>query len=251
MDPSLFSIVFPNELIDAIVEFILVWNTKFSSIASFTLASTTFRLIALRRFFLSLHLSNSAHWTRLHRVLIAQGEQAFTWVRCVSVLVNHDIHAHLLVSRNVHAPAETFSTSPMLLYSLPNLKTLAIDFAHAGVATQQALLKKICKFPQPPTSNPPSPMGSPRVPKSLLRATSLTLTALPCIDKALLTLLAKTFPYLTRLDLSCTDRLDLGCCWDCFQESASCAIGISPIPDMFADVGHLAVRLKHFTSASH
>jgi hypothetical protein len=43
------------------------------------------------------------------------------------------------------------------------------------------------------------------------------------------------------LCLSCTDRLDMDCCWGCLQESASCAIGISPIPDMFPSVDHLAV----------
>jgi hypothetical protein len=81
-------------------------------------------------------------------------------------------------------------------------------------------------------------------PKAFFLLTSLILTALSFIDKVLLTMIAKNFPNLTYLHLSCTDRLDMSCCWDCFHESASCAVGISPIPDLFADVNHLAVAIS-------
>ena len=145
-------------------------------------------------------------------------------------------------SSEVQAYAAILSSDSMRLHSLPNLHSLVISFSQTGVATQQAHLKKIIKLPQPYLSNPVSPIGSPlHAPKAFSRLESLTLTALCFIDKALLTLVAKNFPNLTSLCLSCTDRLDMDCCWGCFQESASCAIGISPIPDMFASVDHLAV----------
>src|SRR5580704_2168221 len=81
VDQLCFPLDFPNEILDTILGFILAQKAGFSSIASFTLASTRFRQIALRRYFFSLSLKDGDHLIRLHRLLIAQGEQAFAWVR--------------------------------------------------------------------------------------------------------------------------------------------------------------------------
>lgn len=92
-----------------------------------------------------------------------------------------------------------------------------------GLSTQHAIAKGICQ-----------PLGT----SSYL--TSLTLNSLPRIDTPLLVLLAKTFPSLVNLYLSCTERLEERCCWTCFEDS----YGItehSPIPDMFSDAKDLAV----------
>jgi hypothetical protein len=129
--------------------------------------------------------------------------------------------------------------------TLPNLQGLSIDFSLSGVVTEQFLLKQIfkhlCIQPTLPSLTSLAVNHSSVASGSLHRITSLTLTALPYIDKALLALIANNLPTLTILYLCCTDRLDLGCCWDCFEDSAGRTIGMFPIPDMFSDVNLLAV----------
>jgi len=126
-------------------------------------------------------------------------------------------------TRVLHIPSEIVVFSPSHLISLTHLRILTISLEHEGLATQHPLAKRICKYLQP-----------------LINLSSLTLTSVARIDTALLSLLAKTFPSLTALSLSCTERLDVSCCWNCFQESASCTVH-SPIPDMFAQAADLAV----------
>jgi hypothetical protein len=157
----------------------------------------------------------------------------------------------LLITRILHIRAEVLASTPARLNFLPNLQTLFVDFSLSGVATQQTIVKKIFKnfHTQPVESTiPPTnfSIDQASIASGPFRLTCLTLTALPFIDNALLTLIAKTFPTLTCLYLSCTDRLDLGCCWDCFQDSAGCTIGAFPIPDMFADASLLAVSFYPF-----
>jgi hypothetical protein len=79
-----------TELLDRIVAFMLsatsstrVPRPNFSFIASFSLVSSRFRQIALRRYFSELQLWSVSHWTRLWHLLSAQGEEAFAWVRYV------------------------------------------------------------------------------------------------------------------------------------------------------------------------
>ena len=106
-----------------------------------------------------------------------------------------------------------------------NLRSLSVDFSFDGLASQQACAKYIfasnaAEFP--------------------FRLETLTLTSLCRIDLPLLKIIATRFPRLIDLSLSCTERLDLDCCWGCFEESASNIVH-SPIPDMFATSEDLAV----------
>jgi hypothetical protein len=87
----------PIELIDNILKFALMPSAtdfttpQFRSIASVALASTTFRQVALRRYFRDITPETKAHWASLLRMLSAQDERevakgrkgAFIWVRCV------------------------------------------------------------------------------------------------------------------------------------------------------------------------
>jgi hypothetical protein len=87
----------PIELIDNILKFTLMSSAtdfttpQFRSIASVALASTTFRQVALRRYFRDITPETKAHWASLLRMLSAQDERevvrggkgAFIWVRCV------------------------------------------------------------------------------------------------------------------------------------------------------------------------
>ncbi|KAH7910308.1 hypothetical protein BJ138DRAFT_1192525 [Hygrophoropsis aurantiaca] len=68
--------------------------------------------------------------------------------------------------------------------------------------------------------------------------TSLTLTALWRIDVPLLTTIAVATPFLKTLHLSCSEHLDISCCWLCFEESSSVVVH-SPIPNHFANVSCL------------
>ncbi|KAF8449364.1 hypothetical protein L210DRAFT_3703595 [Boletus edulis BED1] len=68
--------------------------------------------------------------------------------------------------------------------------------------------------------------------------TSLTLTHLWYIDVLLLSMVSGAFPGLRSLHLSCSEHLDLSCCWGCFEESSS-AVVHSPIPNHFRTVASL------------
>ena len=71
--------------------------------------------------------------------------------------------------------------------------------------------------------------------------TDLTLADLPDISLGVLGVIAKKFLDLTKLELSCTERLDDACCWGCFEESSGC-VNHSPIPDVFPSVEEMTVR---------
>jgi hypothetical protein len=159
------------------------------------------------------------------------------------------------ILRILRGCAGIIAATPARLNSLPNLQALFINFSFAGVGTLELLIKKIFQnfYVQPFQFNLPSSSDLPSIRRSSfasgpIHLTSLTLTALPYINKALLSLIAKNLTTLTSLHLSCADCFDFTCCWDCLQDSASCAIGMFPIPDMFADVSLLAVSLlSHLT----
>ncbi|KIM88111.1 hypothetical protein PILCRDRAFT_814013 [Piloderma croceum F 1598] len=72
---------------------------------------------------------------------------------------------------------------------------------------------------------------------------SLTLTSLSRIDVPLLKIISTRFRHLIKLSLSCTELLDLNCCWACLADSAS-SIMHSPIPDMFPTSKDLAVSTR-------
>ncbi|KAG1860279.1 hypothetical protein DFJ58DRAFT_905547 [Suillus subalutaceus] len=73
---------------------------------------------------------------------------------------------------------------------------------------------------------------------SLLKLTSLTMTKLWRIDVPLLKIVASTFPSIKILHLSCSEQLDVSCCWACFEESST-AVVHSPIPNYFNDITKL------------
>ncbi len=72
--------------------------------------------------------------------------------------------------------------------------------------------------------------------------TGLVFEDLADIELGALATIGSRFPHLTRLELSCVERLDDSCCWGCFEESSS-LVWHSPVPDMFSDASNLTVRL--------
>lgn len=130
------------------------------------------------------------------------------------------------VRRSLCASSRILSYKPTRLGYLTNLHTLSIDFAQEGLSTQHPRIKSLIEnFDLASIS---------------LKLTSLTLSNLPRIDIVLLRLIAASFPRLTDLYLSCTERLEFGCCWSCFEDSLGCTIH-SPIPDDYLDVSDMAV----------
>jgi hypothetical protein len=111
------------------------------------------------------------------------------------------------------------------LIFLSRLNTVSIDFFYDGLATQHLAVDLFVRHLAIGARN---------------TITSLALTRLARVDFALCSLVARTFPHLVDLRLSCTERLDPGCCWECLEESASTMVH-SPIPDVCSDIRVLAV----------
>lgn len=110
-----------------------------------------------------------------------------------------------------------------------NLKHLMITFSSDGRQSQTIRLQRI--------SSPPAIHQCPLFPSHL---TSLTLTKLWRIDVPLLQTLASAFASVKILHLSCSEQLDVSCCWTCFGESST-AVVHSPIPNYFPDITKLTV----------
>lgn len=130
--------------------------------------------------------------------------------------------------RSLCASSRILSHQPSRLSFLTHLRMLSIDLAQEGLSTQHPCLKAL--FTQFKLAN------------AGFNMTSLTLSNLPRIDVVLLRLIAKVFPRLTDLYLSCTERLEFGCCWPCFEDSLGCTIH-SPIPDDYSAIEDMAVRI--------
>ncbi|KAJ6607502.1 hypothetical protein B0H10DRAFT_552166 [Mycena sp. CBHHK59/15] len=135
------------------------------------------------------------------------GEECFSWIR------------------SLRAPSKALTLDPVPLAALTHLQELSIDLEAEGLATQHSILKHLLS----PITN------------ASHNLTLLALTSLPRIDIPLLRLIADCFPYLVDLYLSCTERLDFSCCWNCCGESLGLTIH-SPVPDMFSDSTDMAVR---------
>ncbi|KAF9219744.1 hypothetical protein BS17DRAFT_760427 [Gyrodon lividus] len=101
---------------------------------------------------------------------------------------------------------------------------LHISFAADGRSTQKNRLSHIFNTPL---------MNVP-----MTHLTTLTFTGLWRIDTALLGIISTAFPELTTLRLSCSEHLDVSCCWACFEESSSAVIH-SPIPNHFSTASKL------------
>ncbi|KAG0703986.1 hypothetical protein DFH29DRAFT_989198 [Suillus ampliporus] len=108
-----------------------------------------------------------------------------------------------------------------------NLKHLMISFSSDGRQSQTTRLKRIF-----------SPPAVPLIPWFPPQLTSLTLTKLWRIDVPLLKTVASAFPSVKILHLSCSEQLDVSCCWPCFEESST-AVVHSPIPSYFHDITKL------------
>ncbi|KAI6044482.1 hypothetical protein EDC04DRAFT_2865931 [Pisolithus marmoratus] len=79
-----------------------------------------------------------------------------------------------------------------------------------------------------------SHLGQSNAPMVASRLTSLKMTCLWRIDVGLLSMVAKIFPALMDLHLTCSENLDTSCCWLCYEES-SMAVIHSPIPGHYAN----------------
>ncbi|KAG2360466.1 hypothetical protein BDR07DRAFT_1514059 [Suillus spraguei] len=106
----------------------------------------------------------------------------------------------------------------------PNLKHLMVSFSSDGRQSQTSRLKRIF-----------SPLAITLIQRFPPQLTSLTMTNLWRIDVPLLKTVASTFPSVKVLHLSCSEQLDVSCCWPCFEESST-AVVHSPIPNYFNDI---------------
>lgn len=117
----------PNEILDHIIE-IALWiavvqapySNIFPVIASFTLASTNFRQIALRRFFNTVILCDTEQWNGLFKLLESQerkkavygGDGGFAWVRSVYAHISFCRHLGLTcLSEHSGRPPKSYSPS--------------------------------------------------------------------------------------------------------------------------------------------
>jgi len=112
---------------------------------------------------------------------------------------------------------------------MDSLRALHISFAAEVRSTQKIRSMQI--FVIPLTNSP------------MVHLTSLTLTELWRIDALLLGMVSGAFPGLMSLHLSCSEHLDVSCCWACFEDSSSAVIH-SPIPNHFPTVASLTVRFS-------
>ncbi|KAG6861259.1 hypothetical protein C0995_002067 [Termitomyces sp. Mi166 len=226
------SLQVPIELLDRIIEFFIAQlpsesNTRrFVSIASLTLTSKTIRQLTLRRFFHDLYPMSREEWAAILRILsslntspaVGREVSGFGWVR------------------NLYTPSKVLSHKSARLHWLSHLRTLFIDLAQEGLSTQHPTIASIFSSLAPCITYP--------------NLSSLTLSSLPRIDCLLLSLIARTFPRLVDLYLSCTERIEFDCCWACFEDSLGCTLH-SPVPDDYLDVIKMAVRLTGFVRIAY
>ncbi|KAI5984740.1 hypothetical protein EDD15DRAFT_2480018 [Pisolithus albus] len=154
----------PLELVEQIFDLFFLENKAFKDIRPFSMASTQFRTVALRRYMSTLRIYSKGQ------------------------LVSYTLMHHSIASRS----------SP---------------HAYSGFDW----------------------VNKPTLPEMAPGLTSLKMTGLSRIDIDLLGTVAKTFPGLTDLHLSCSENLDTSCCWLCYEESSTAVIH-SPIPDHYANV---------------
>ncbi|KAI0358019.1 hypothetical protein OH77DRAFT_1474762 [Trametes cingulata] len=138
----------------------------------------------------------------VHWVRTCQIVGTFTWVR------------------SLEASTTFFRYKMDGLSHFTSLRSLELDFSGDGLSTQNSRAGLLFK----------------NMTAALIR---LKLTHLPRIDSTLLSLVASRFSSLETLELSCTERLDIQCCWLCFEESSTCVVH-SPIPDAYVTAETLA-----------
>ncbi|KIK93697.1 hypothetical protein PAXRUDRAFT_46115, partial [Paxillus rubicundulus Ve08.2h10] len=204
----------PLELVEYIFELFFQRHSSFRSIAPFSNANSQFRNVALRRYMTSLRIDSARQLVSLERIHVSMlsrsepcGSVGFDWTKSLT------------------GKSGTLASAPWKPNLLGSLRILHVSFAADGRSTQKQRLKQIFSIPL---------MNSP-----MSHLTALALTNLWRIDIALLGIVSMAFPALGSLHLSCSEHLDVSCCWACFEESSSAVIH-SPIPNHFPTVSKLA-----------
>lgn len=131
-------------------------------------------------------------------------------------------------TRNLSTTSAALATSRWQPELFWNLRSLHVSLSTSGSLTQNRVLNQILE-----------PLGS----LASSRIVSLRLTYLWCIDIPLIKMVARLFPTLTSLHLSCSENLDVSCCWTCFEDS-SLGVTHSPIPNHYVNVWTLTVSLS-------
>ncbi|KAG8215050.1 hypothetical protein J3R82DRAFT_8459 [Butyriboletus roseoflavus] len=215
----------PLELIEYIIKLFHQRYRSFRALRALSEASSQFRVIALRRYMTSLNIYSAKQLTSLSKMHICMLSRNPTW-DCVGL--------HWV--KHLTAQSGDLAKAPWRPSLMGSLRTLHISFGAEVRSTQKIRSKQI--FVIPLTNSP------------MIHLTSLTLTELWRIDVLLLSMLSGAFPGLMSLHLSCSEHLDVSCCWTCFEDS-SLAVVHSPIPNHFPTVASLtsafAKALKQLT----
>lgn len=216
----------PLELVEQIFDFFFLENKAFEDIRPFSMASTQFRTVALRRYMSTLRIYSKGQlvsYTLMHYSIASRGSpHAYSGFDSITTLTRHLV-----------ACSSALMTSRWQPHLFRDLRSMHISLAEDGSRIQGSILNRI--------------LSKPTLPVMASRLTSLKMTGLWRIDVDLLSTVAKTFPGLTDLHLSCSENLDTSCCWLCYEES-SMAVIHSPIPDHYANVKTLTVSLSTSTS---
>jgi hypothetical protein len=207
----------------------------FIHIHSFSLVCSQFRYVVLRHYFSSIRVASAkqlAAYTNFHLSLVSRNAPCdsvgFDYVKCVCLYIYFHTLTDSLDSTLI-APSHALEAASWNPSLYRNLKHLMISFSSEGRQSQTTRLK--CIF------SPPAISLTPWFPSQL---TSLTMTKLWRIDVPLLKIVASAFPSVKILHLSCSEQLDVSCCWPCFEESST-AVVHSPIPNYFSDITKLTV----------
>lgn len=234
--PKRSTVPIPTEILDRIASLALTCAAeslvdRFNAIAPFTLASFNFRQIALCRFLQTLHVDSISDWTKLRKLLASSqttcSPAISSSVKWTSQNICAYIHHYLTQHRTLHITAHVLGLHRVLPFPLNNLTTLHIDYALSGFPLERLYSRYIFDI----MLNP-----------GLSSLQNLHLTSLPWITTALLKKISASFPDLKELLLSVTERLYLGCCWICLEDTAGTIVH-SPVPDEYLTVEDLAVRI--------
>ncbi|KAI6010912.1 hypothetical protein F5J12DRAFT_781878 [Pisolithus orientalis] len=212
----------PLELVEQIFDLFFLEAKTFEDIRPFSMASTQFRTIVLRRYMSTLRICSKKQLIS-HTLM----HYSVTFRSSPHVYAGFDWVKHLFV---VPEALTTSRWKPDLFW---DLRSLHISLADSGSRTQGSILNRIS--------------GKPTFATVASRLSSLTITSLWRIGVDLLSMVARIFPALTDLHLSSSENLDTSCCWLCYEES-SAAVTHSPIPGHYANVRTLSTAFAEALS---
>ncbi|KNZ77414.1 hypothetical protein J132_05521 [Termitomyces sp. J132] len=197
------SLQVPAELLDRIVEFFIAQLTSERNTQRFaSIAPLTLTSRTIRQ----LTLRRFFHDLRL----MSREEWSTIFKILNSFGVNPEMRCEVgsfTWVKNLYTPSKVLFDKSIRLHWLSHLRSLSIDLTQEGLSTQHPAIVNIFSSLAP--------------------------------YRLLLGLIAKTFPCLVVLYLSCTERIDFSCCWACFEDSLGCTLH-SPIPDDYLDVKKMA-----------